>query len=636
MSTETNDDRVQPNGTMTPYQEAPGELPVTDPTEQHLFANLETTNIRDDTIHEAESVALSVSSYNGVPAALNHDMGKFLSNDQLAKVKDLLQAHLPSPICNPEVPVEGCPLLNSLSLDCRRLIWKLLLLNPLLGESFFIDGDQVFGLFPAILRVNRQIYNKGMDILYGSNKFLIGCIPYNSYFWDSCLECALARGQHLDRTGEDREVESEKSLISTARYVQHWKILISAIDFQQVATEKLLRLCHSIYMANIQSLEVLIIPKGIEDGWNMSDNYGYEHQLAITLSPLKRFRNVQQFNIRPAEIHEIPAVAFDQELADEFIPILPSPVDEVELTGLIQGNSEVETIEKMYKTLLTYAQAFERFENFKSAMDINHNEDELEQIYSFEVSSSFAISDQKINPFKASRHPVERALSAAKTSMFQDKMDQFKMNRSLLIQYLEHEYQIIEAASKNLVDFIKIHKIANGFFRHPLYINRNEDYNEIASPNYIATQALVLLEDYEARLKRKLEPATKVEIRKYKLLFNSFYDDLPRERLMKLCEMAYEKQWWLQFVTYFQEAVDDMDVQYLAIRQARKKLYAWDLQATVREVDVKPMLSDEIINWNECEPDMRINEEWRKYRSYGEPELSDHTCDEDSDANSND
>ncbi|KAF7897192.1 hypothetical protein EAF00_005420 [Botryotinia globosa] len=622
MNTEMNEDSVQPDGTMTPYQEAPCELPITNPTEQDIFANLETTDTEDDTALEANDKALSVSSYYGIPAALSYEMTKFLSKDQLAKMKDLLQAHLRPPVDNPEIPVKGCPLLNSLNLDCRRLIWKLLLLNPLLGERFVIEGNQAsFGLFPAILGVNRQIYNEAADILYGSNKFLIGCIPFDSYFWHSYSRqlCALARPQYLDRTREDGEVENDKSIIPAARYVQHWKILISAIAFQPGAMEKLLRLCHNIYMGNIQSLEVLIIPRGIEMGWNDSDNYGDEHELAITLSPLKRFRNIQKFIIRPAEIHEIPWGAFDEEPAHKFIPILPNPVDEVELGGMIQGDSEVETIEEMYTSLRNYAQPFERLEDYKSAMDVSHTRNELEPTYSFEVSSNIALSGQNINPFKASCHPVERALSAAKTSMLQDEMDQFKINRSLLIQYLEPEYQSIEAASKNLVDFIKIHKVASGFFLNPLYIDMDKNHHETTSINDIATQALVLLEDYYASFKRKLEPATKIEIRKYKLLFNSFYEDLPRERLMKLCDMAYEKQWWLQFVKYFQEAVNDMDAQYISIRQARKKLYAWDLQATVREVDVKPMLSDEIINWNVHEPDTRINLPWHKYRSYGEP-----------------
>ncbi|KAK6601413.1 hypothetical protein H4I96_06754 [Botrytis cinerea] len=571
MDNETTERSSQCNGIVSPCQEAPVELLGTGPTNQDLLENFEIT----------------VSSYHGIPAALSHEMAKFLSNDQLAKLKDLLQTHLPSPVGNPEIPVEGCPLLNVLNLDCRRLIWKRLLLNPLLGESFAIDDDQAsFGLFPTILRINSQIHNEGMNILYGSNTFLIGCMPYKPYSLADWYpkSCALTRAKHLNYT-YDNVLESQNSVIPAARYVQHWKILISAVVTPPYATEK----------------ELL--------GWNESDNYVNEDQLAIKLSPLERLRDVQQVVIRSAEFHEIPGFAFDKKLADKFIPILPDAFDELRLIDLIQGDSEVETIAEMYKSLLAYAQAFERLKTFQLSMDMNDMNDIKEMPdrgYSFEPTKDVATSDRYINPFKASSHPVERAISAAKTSMFQDKIHEFKTNRSILIQYLEPQYQTIEAAFKNLVDYIKPHNMSYGFFQYPSFIHTNEDEYEdgIASYNDIATQALVLLEDYAASFKRKLEPATKVEIRKYKSLFNTLYDDLPRERLMKLCEMAYEKQWWSQFIESYREAVNDMDSQYLAIRQARKKLYAWDLQATVREVDVKAMLSDEVINWDVCEPDL--------------------------------
>ncbi|KAM3152065.1 hypothetical protein ABEW05_007575 [Botrytis cinerea] len=612
MDNETTERSSQCNGIVSPCQEAPVELLGTGPTNQDLLENLEITGTEYDDILESKSTAPTVSSYHGIPAALSHEMAKFLSNDQLAKLKDLLQTHLPSPVGNPEIPVEGCPLLNVLNLDCHRLIWKRLLLNPLLGESFAIDDDQAsFGLFPTILRINSQIHNEGMNILYGSNTFLIGCMPYKPYSLADWYpkSCALTRAKHLNYT-YDNVLESQNSVIPAARYVQHWKILISAVVTPPYATEKeLLYLCQKIYMANIQSLEVLIIPRGIERGWNDSDNYVNEDQLAIKLSPLERLRDVQQVVIRSAEFHEIPGFAFDKKLADKFIPILPDAFDELRLIDLIQGDSEVETIAEMYKSLLAYAQAFERLKTFQLSMDMN-DMNEIKEMpdrgFSFEPTKDVAISDRYINPFKASSHPVERAISAAKTSMFQDKIHEFKTNRSILIQYLEPQYQTIEAAFKNLVDYIKPHNMSYGFFQYPSFIHTNEDEYEdgIASYNDIATQALVLLEDYAASFKRKLEPATKVEIRKYKSLFNTLYDDLPRERLMKLCEMAYEKQWWSQFIESYREAVNDMDSQYLAIRQARKKLYAWDLQATVREVDVKAMLSDEVINWDVCEPDL--------------------------------
>ncbi|KAB8296963.1 hypothetical protein EYC80_002369 [Monilinia laxa] len=346
-------------------------------------------------------------------------------------------------------------------------------------------------------------------------------------------------------------------------------------------------------MANILSLEILIIPRGVEQNWGSDENYGDESQLAITLYPLERLRNIPRFKIRPAEFHEIPKFAFSsgESLAVEFTPILPDPVDEVRLVTLIEGDSEVERIDKMYNFLLKY----------KYEMGPN----------TFKLSEPSTHDWTASNPFESSRHPVETTLRAAKFAMMEDSMDVFKATRATIIRYLEPQYQNIKIASKNVAGFIKEQKIKGGLFEPNRYHLDCID---------VATEAMVLLEDYEATFYRQLEPATKIAIRKQKQLLITRYEALPREKLIKQCEIAYEKQWWERFIDCFKEAINEMDTQYLAIREARKKLYASDLKSTFREVDVEPMLCDEMIDWNAYEIDMRINDLDGKYQQYTENE----------------
>ncbi|ESZ93172.1 hypothetical protein SBOR_6451 [Sclerotinia borealis F-4128] len=183
-----------------------------------------------------------------------------------------------------------------------------------------------------------------------------------------------------------------------------------------------------------------------------------------------------------------------------------------------------------------------------------------------------------------------------------------KINISPLTRYL-HDKEVTKQHERPLLDDIVI-------LKHVKHWERRKDFIDIIRSAY-GFRHLVF--------RMVLELATKIAIRKQKLLFTTRYEALPREQAMKLCEMAYEKQWWNRFVHYYKEAVDDMDTQYLAIRDARKKLYAWGLASTVREVDVKPMLCDEMVDWDVWEPDLRINEFDHEYRYYPEDDQdSDH------------
>ncbi|KAF7949117.1 hypothetical protein EAE96_008286 [Botrytis aclada] len=588
-------------------QEMAGEPMLNDQEESLQSEESESNEASNDSVTTNALTHTPAWSLYGIPAALNIQLSQMLEGDQLFKVQELIQAHIQTAVGNPAIPVDGCPLLELIPIECRIQIWEYLLYNPLLGENLAIDEHGVpFDLSPAILRVNKQINNEGMDVLYGRNRFLVQCIPNSSL--EGCFaRSALTRYQHIELFGTD--VEEHYNFIPAAEYVQHWKVILSATERVLLYVEiGLASFCRNIYMAKIQLMEILIIPRGIERDWDSADIYMDESRLALALQPLERLRKIQRFIIRAAEFHEIPRylLSEEEELADVFTPILPHPVDEVRLVTLIEGNSDVEIIEEMYKNLLTYVQTFERIEEFKLDME-KLNEENLDQMTGqlingtfVDEKSSFDISETSTdfftssNPFISSSHPVETALCAAKIAMMEDNVEEFKLHRPTLIQYLEPQYVAVEAASKDLK--------RDGFFEP------GKDYRSKCVDT--ANEAMILLEDYASSFTRRLERKTRLAIRKQKLLFDSRYDTLLREQLLRLCEMAYEKQWWNRFVDNYTKVVGDMNSQYLAIREARKKLYAWDLQPTVRETAFTPMVLDEMINWDVYEPDMRVKEEW--------------------------
>ncbi|KAF5873540.1 uncharacterized protein Bfra_005003 [Botrytis fragariae] len=624
MSSDTIQTSESTNNTTIPDQEMAGEPMVNDQEDSLQYEESQNNETSSDSVATDVTFHTLASLLHGIPAALSIQLSQMLSGDQFIRVQELIQAHLPTTVGDPAMPIDGCPLLELIPIECRKQIWECLLYNPLLGESFATGGYGVaLELYPAILRVNKQTYNEGMDVLYGCNRFLVQCIPQSSYHFgtDYFALSALTRYQLLNRVST---AAGDNNIIPAAKYVQHWKIVLSATERGSYVGNGLASLCRNIYMADIQSMEVLIVPRGIERDWGSAETYVDESQLALTFKPLERLRSIQQFTIRAAEFHEIhvDTLSYDEELAEEFTPILPDPVDEVRLVTLIQGNSDVEIIEEMYKNLLTYVQNFERIEEFKLDME-NLNVEDLDQSSSFDITETSSDFFTSSNPFISSSHPVESTLCAAKIAMEEDNVNGFKLHRKTLILYLEPQYEAIEACSKDLVDFIKNEKRPEGFFEP------EKHYHSKCGDT--ANEAMVLLEDYASSFARKLERKTRVAIRKQKLLFNSRYDALPREQLLRSCEMAYEKQWWNRFVDNYKKAVDDMDTQYLAIREARKKLYAWDLQSTVRETAFMPSVLDEMIDWEIYEPDMRVNEEWLEYRSYARNESQEHENNHESD-----
>jgi hypothetical protein len=80
-------------------------------------------------------------------------------------------------------PADTCQFLDKLLIEIRRLIYEILLVNEKVSDPGYLselskDLYLPLGLCPFILRVNRQIYNEALSILYTRKIFLIAFVHH--------------------------------------------------------------------------------------------------------------------------------------------------------------------------------------------------------------------------------------------------------------------------------------------------------------------------------------------------------------------------------------------------------------------------------------------------------------------------
>ncbi|TGO44871.1 hypothetical protein BCON_0452g00030 [Botryotinia convoluta] len=178
----------------------------------------------------------------------------------------------------------------------------------------------------------------------------------------------------------------------------------------------------------------------------------------------------------------------------------------------------------------------------------------------------------KKNPFHGT-HLVESALLKALRMQMNEEagaqdISELKILRSNAIKFLERQYQRVQHAANDLVRFVKDQKVSGGLL-DPAQSTPFE-----SSPG-AQSEGLVLLKIYAESLDRELTTTTKIAICRLNGQYEKRFELLPREIAIKKCTNAYRVGDVEKFVANFKRAVDDMDTQYLAIRNARKRLFEW-------------------------------------------------------------
>jgi hypothetical protein len=523
----------------------------------------------------------------------------------------------------PEKPT--CQFLKRIPREIRNMIYSYLLINSELSHTKCLypnhlpnSSQQNYGLSPAILRANQQIYEEASTILYGSNTFIIDC-GQRQWFRSALVRVFDAEPSYKPLFTTECHLPPTVDTVPAIKKVKHWKVFLSAAkSSDSPPSEALFNFCQAISDAPVEALKVYLIPKEVDShsssGWNSASTqyYGIEW----VLRPLQMLRNIPYFELLDAEGVDLGIYRPDPDMWS----IKPHNIDpewKCELVSMVKGNTPVKMLFKMNKRLQAYAQAFERNMRWKSEMVPKYGE------YRRQIPSTGLLSEHvqgyfdddflqqekdrngwgiqgrwntETSPFKLdSTHPIESGLAIASLGCETHKYELFAMARALVVESLEYQYQRITAAHKTITEYIKQNKHFKQLF------GADSWHDKIS-----CSEALLHLEEYASTFKRCQTLGMQILIRMNPRKFDIAYAGLPRERLMKdlgdLLETSFCDN--DEFPKMFKQAVDDMDSQYFEIRRARKALFDFDTEDPKCHIKLDDLQCEDMIDWTVNEPVM--------------------------------
>lgn len=383
--------------------------------------------------------------------------------------------------------------------------------------------------------------------------------------------------------------------------VRRWTVVVNIPD---AAFEKpfgsLTAFCRAICSSRAQALEVAIIPVGVIEGSIGSDFLPLE----FALQPLELLRGVETFTLRDANHFEIP----DTMRQDEDSLVYTSHLEEkavlqVDLMTSVQSTNPLELLFKMSSSLRAYAQAFEICEYFREEMFLE--EDEFSRI-----RPALILGRDRFNPFRGKfMHPVEKALLHAMSDAEKEDSESFKEQRSVILEYLEPQYQKMCQAAENVVWLIKSQKQYYGLFHAG---TTGEPSSEEKVDKHIS--ALVLLAQYAATFHRDYPFEIKTQIRNYQHVFNDMY-------AVKECNVSLSRLGALvdsgnfrTFTEDFRATCDAFDAQFLSIVKARKLLFKYDgLDRSSWVIDPELSRCDEPVKREVDEPNITVESNYNNH-----------------------
>jgi hypothetical protein len=518
---------------------------------------------------------------------------------------------------------EKCYFLRTIPLEVRNQIYGYLLTSDILAssksiyrlyETTAILDPLSYGLYPNILYTGRQVCEEASAVLYGEkNTFIIDCqnerVAASPLFRSPSAigtdNYTRLRYQHLPLLAAIKKVKSWKLIIGTAEEMSELPSTTSFVYF-----------CRAICDARPASLLIEIIPKGLLFSYNYLDNSSLEgcyHPVRKVLEPQKMLRNIDKLEFGVVKGGGLPlyegatipnASCIDHNYLCSLL--------EAKFKSLVEGDSKVVHLWKMYDNLLAYAQAFERSPVFQDAMKSEYGEARRR----LNPSHSPARNPDRDYPWKKKGlykygpvfHTVEDMLEHASFASETGDKKSFKAARQAVLEYLEPQYLRMLAASAAVAEFIKAEKRHGGLFQADLQaadcaLHRSVEFGE----------AFILLQDYAESLKRDLTRETRIEIAIRHLQWKQAYaaDDRKSmlERLGRLVESRKSVD-NLLFIRSFKICVNYFDLQYLSIREARKAVFADDPVGKIlplgKSLDdwAQPWRCDQHVNWTANEPDL--------------------------------
>ncbi|RDL31999.1 uncharacterized protein BP5553_09401 [Venustampulla echinocandica] len=518
------------------------------------------------------------------------------------------------PTCAPSQSQSFSPSFLGIPRELRNEIYKLLLVDPVLGEYSSVceydhfGGRSQYNLHPAILAVSHQIHNESSNILYGHNLFFITLLDDIEWLPSDILLSIspITRYQHHQCGHGEEKALSLRSAVAAISKVKRWRVVLSAgvgNIYWDSGPPTLVSFCRSICRTPLQSLDIAIIPAGMEQ-----EDLEEYYPIMTLLNPFRIIRGVQDFAIRAAIRPESPDVVVDVRCAEDNVgnadnsALKPLAVELSKLQKMVMSNEVVELVFDMYRLLIRYSEGFERHPPFKGDMSLN-DFGETTPFRAVEYRRHVAYDSpfhRGPTPKEAADHPVEYNLFLAQLASDINDVPGFKQRRAIVLEYLEPQYQRICKAASNLIGFIKEEKTRGKLFD----VNKTSDaILDIESDRPVT--AIILLEDYGASFGRDMPRRIRSYIRQKLPKFNELYSGLKSEMLLNEAAKALETEDLSYFVERYQAAVDELNIQYFEIRAARKTLFDCDILGAPGVnlgPEILPFHSDEPIDWSVNEP----------------------------------
>lgn len=507
-----------------------------------------------------------------------------------------------------------------------------------------------YGLSPALLRTCRQIYEEASAVLYGNNIFYIDC----GSIYRASSPIFRRENRPLQLASDmvyPYDIHPPPGLIYSTAHdeiksfaavtkVRRWKVFVSShkpLRHFKCPPAGLACLCRAVCHSDLLTLDILLVPTGRmyfeEYTWNVvgrRPSLPIEYnRLSLVLQPLQLLRNVQFLALRPAPVDECRSYETSARIRHPGVaptPAVPEPNPEpiqiptqlaAKICSVIQGNSPVIRIFEMFDNLVAYAQAFERNDVYKAEMRPKYGwceEPSRMPYYDRPERSFFKRARNYRSPdIYTEIHPVENRLEQASIAADRNDLVEFKKHRKAVIKHLEQHYAPISSAAAVLAEMIKLEKRHGGLF----------GVTKLRCPSPEVTYELprkmacfvVALHKYAKSFERDLTHDMEVDIQLRAREWKHAYSMLPREQLLRKLDSLIESGSTPsnfpsvpEFVATFKLAMDDMDKQYLEIRQFRKLLFKDDPDGVAPrwygDDFFQPWLCDEMVNWAVNEPDM--------------------------------
>lgn len=209
--------------------------------------------------------------------------------------------------------------LDKLPLEVRQMIYKELLVNPVLGTMKAIEADAdfgaeaIYGLTPAILRTCRSIYEEASEVLYDQT-FIIKCdYNYRGGSFErrpvTSFPCPILRYRYKLTFPRTRLEIPAKSLAMTQ--ARSWKVLVGSSVDDIDSHQQFYEFCREVCDSRPKKIEIVMLKTGtgpigpavvgllgICPSWKPWE----------TLAPLTMLRKVGKVSIRneyPPFLHEI-------------------------------------------------------------------------------------------------------------------------------------------------------------------------------------------------------------------------------------------------------------------------------------------------------------------------------------------